>query len=210
MPCSIIAILTLLLAAGVVRAQPGTPTSATPAPRQVAVEVVSTDPLAQTLTVRQPGRLNVATTETPEDTSIVTLQVQSGAVSGLRSVRSGQEVQITCVAPAGADTGTTIAALPSPGAAATGTPGASTPGPQAGTTSSAAAENGDFLTAAGRIPGASAASATAATSAGATPTFPAPGTVPGPATGTSTSFVTSVRPLSALEGNCEVAAVRAP
>jgi hypothetical protein len=162
MPSSIIAALATLLAAA------ATPT------RRIPVEVVSTDQVGQTITVRQPGRLNVATSETPEDTSIVTLPVQTGALDALRTARNGYEVLITCAAVPPAEVLTAEDAKDDGTAAATDKT-------RAVTTSDSTRV---------RAP---AAAGTAA-----------------PLPGGAAIVTVSVRPLSALGGNCNVASISAP
>jgi hypothetical protein len=219
----------------------------------IPVEVVSADQSGQTITVRPPARLNVATTSTPEDTSIVTLSVLTSAVPALRSVRNGQEVTITCASTgaggttggslpgtvAGSGTGTSGGTAAGATSSATSRPtSGSLPGTAAGGSSgtmggTAAGATGGTMggTAAGNVSGtlggnaaggaatprpsvgssagttattaASAATSTAATSTAA-PTAPLPGAT---VTGAGTHDAT-VRPLSALQGSCSVAAIR--
>jgi hypothetical protein len=181
--------------------------------QQVAVEVVSADQSGQTLTVRQPARLNVATTAQPEDTSIVTLPVDARAVNQLRTVRSGQEVLITCLnAPTIADTATGTTGT-------TGTTGiTAAPGMIAGSGAErnplpgvVAGSGAERNPPPGVVAGQARATVTPSTASTA-PTAPATPATPAPVTITPTanpSQGSGVRPLSSLQGNCSIVAIGA-
>jgi hypothetical protein len=169
--------------------------------QQVSVEVVSADQSGQTITVRQPSRLNVATTSTPEDTSIVTLPVQTEAVAALRNMRNGQEVVVTCL---------TTTPLTGAGAAGNaGTLGGTAAGNVSGTLGGTAAGNVSGTlggTAAGNVSGGLGGSVAA--QAGAPAGAPAPSApVTAPTNTPAPSSGNGVRPLSLLQGNCSVIAL---
>jgi len=64
------------------------------ATKELTVQVVSTDPVAKTITVRKEG--DVARTEPPTASNETTLPVESQALSALKTVTAGEKVKITC------------------------------------------------------------------------------------------------------------------